>query len=174
MTAPFAVRPATLLLAASLIAIAGCAKKPPVELPPAPVDSTGPVQPTGPTSTVVVPGSQEDFVASVAADRIFFDTDKSDVDAQDQSTLQSQALWLAKYATKRVTIEGHCDERGTREYNLALGEKRANATKNALAALGDDATRITTISYGKERPDATGSDEDAYAKNRRAVTVTIQ
>jgi peptidoglycan-associated lipoprotein len=167
-------RPAKLLLAASLIAIGGCAKKPPKELPPAPVDSSGPVQPATPVNTAPAPGSQDDFVASVAADRIFFDTDKSDVDAADQATLQSQAAWLAKYPAKRVTIEGHCDERGTREYNLALGEKRANATKNALASLGVDASRITTISYGKERPAATGSDEDAYAKNRRAVTVTIQ
>jgi peptidoglycan-associated lipoprotein len=174
MTAFAFGRPATLLLAASLIAIAGCAKKPPKELPPAPVDSSGPVQPVTPVNTAPAPGSQEDFVASVAADRIFFDTDKSDVDAQDQATLQSQATWLAKYPAKRVTIEGHADERGTREYNLALGERRANSTKNALAALGVDASRITTISYGKERPDATGSDEEAYAKNRRAVTVTIQ
>ena len=163
-----------LALAVTALALSACAKKPPAELPPAPVDSTGPVQPVTPVNTAPVPGSQEDFVASVVADRIFFDTDKSDVDAQDQSTLQSQAAWLSRYAAKRVTIEGHCDERGTREYNLALGEKRANATKNALAALGVDASRITTISYGKERPDATGSDEDAYARNRRAVTVTIQ
>ncbi len=168
------IRPATLLLAASLIAIAGCAKKPPAVLPPAPVDSTGPVQPQGPTSGAVVPGSREDFVASVAADRIFFALDESAVDEADRATLQSQATWLSRYATKRVTIEGHCDERGTREYNLALGERRANATKNALVALGVSADRITTISYGKERPDATGSDEDAYARNRRAVTVTIQ
>ena len=162
-----------LLATASLIAVAGCAKKPPKELPPPPPSSVI-ADPEEPKLPAVVPGSQEDFVASVAADRIFFDTDKSDVDAQDQATLQSQAAWLAKYPAKRVTIEGHCDERGTREYNLALGERRANATKNALAALGVDASRITTISYGKERPDATGSDEDAYAKNRRAVTVTVQ
>ena len=174
MTAPKFGRPATLLLAASLIAIAGCAKKPPKELPPAPVESTGPVQPDQPTSGQVLPGSQEDFVASVAADRIFFALDQSDVDAEDRATLQSQAGWLARYPQKRVTIEGHADERGTREYNLALGERRANATKNALSALGVDASRITTISYGKERPDATGSDEDSYARNRRAVTVTIQ
>jgi len=163
----------TLLAAASLIAIAGCAKKPPKELPPPPPETTQPALPPAPTNTVV-PGSQEDFVASVAADRIFFDLDQSEVDASDQATLRSQAAWLAKYPQKRITIEGHCDERGTREYNLALGERRANATKNALAALGVDPSRITTISYGKERPDATGSDEESYAKNRRAVTVTVQ
>jgi peptidoglycan-associated lipoprotein len=163
-----------LALAVTALALSACAKKPPAVLPPAPVDSTGPVVPTGPTSTAPVPGSQEDFVASVAADRIFFALDESAVDAGDRETLQSQAVWLAKYPAKRVTVEGHCDERGTREYNLALGERRANATKNALVALGVSAERISTISYGKERPDATGSDEDAYAKNRRAVTVTIQ
>ncbi len=167
-------RPATLLLTASLMAIAGCAKKPPKELPPAPVQTSGPVQPDTSANTAVVPGSQQDFVASVTADRIFFALDESEVDAEDQATLRSQAAWLARYPQKRVTIEGHCDERGTREYNLALGERRANATKNALAALGVDPSRITTISYGKERPDATGSDEESYARNRRAVTVTVQ
>ncbi len=163
-----------LLASAALVAVTGCAKKPPAQLPPAPVDSTGPVVPEMPAGTAVVPGSQQDFVASVSSDRIFFDLDQSEVDAPDQATLQSQAAWLARYPQKRATIEGHCDERGTREYNLALGERRANATKNALAALGVDASRITTISYGKERPDATGSDEESYARNRRAVTVTIQ
>ena len=163
-----------LLLATALVAVAGCAKKPPAQLPPAPVDSTGPVEPQAPVSSVAVPGTQEDFVASVAADRIFFETDQSDVDAQDQATLQSQATWLRRYPQKRVTVEGHADERGTREYNLALGERRANAAKNALSGLGVDAARITTISYGKERPDATGSDESAYSRNRRAVTVTVQ
>ena len=164
----------TLMIAASLFALGACAKKPPKELPPAPVDTTGPV--TAPTNmgSGVVPGSQEDFVATVASDRIFFDTDSSDVDGPDQATLQSQATWLTRYPDKRITIEGHCDERGTREYNLALGERRANATKNSLVALGVSTARITTVSYGKERPEATGSDEDAFAKNRRAVTVTVQ
>jgi peptidoglycan-associated lipoprotein len=162
-----------LLAAASLIAVAGCAKKPPKELPPPPVDTTAPSQPL-PPSNAVVPGSQEDFVASVAADRIFFDLDQSEVDSADQATLQSQAAWLSRYPAKRITVEGHCDERGTREYNLALGEKRANAAKNALVSLGVGADRISTISYGKERPDATGSDEESYARNRRAVTVTVQ
>ena len=161
-----------LLIAASLFAVAGCAKKPPKELPPPPVDTATQTPATTPTGPV--PGSQEDFVATVSSDRIFFDTDQSDVGGEDQATLQSQAAWLAKYPDKRVTIEGHCDERGTREYNLALGERRANATKNALVALGVSAARVTTISYGKERPDQTGSDESAWAKNRRAVTVTVQ
>lgn len=162
----------TILLSVALVALGACAKKPPAVLPPASADvapAAAAATPAGP-----VPGSQEDFVAAVTSDRIFFDTDSSDVDATDQATLQSQAAWLAKYPDKRITIEGHCDERGTREYNLALGERRANATKNALVALGVNAARITTISYGKERPEALGSDEAAWAKNRRAVTVTVQ
>jgi peptidoglycan-associated lipoprotein len=163
-----------LMIAASLIALGACAKKPPKELPPPPLETTGPVTPQNSGGSSVVPGSQEDFVASISSDRIFFDTDSSDVDGPDQATLQSQAAWLSKYPDKRITIEGHCDERGTREYNLALGERRANATKNALAALGVSTARITTVSYGKERPDAVGSDEEAYARNRRAVTVTVQ
>ncbi len=163
----------TLMIAASVLALGACAKKPPKELPPAPVETTGPVT-TETAPGAVVPGSQEDFVATVSSDRIFFDTDSSDVDGADQATLQSQATWLGRYADKRITVEGHADERGTREYNLALGERRANATKNALVALGISTARITTVSYGKERPDATGSDEEAYARNRRAVTVTVQ
>jgi peptidoglycan-associated lipoprotein len=163
-----------LLLAASLLAIGACAKKPPKELPPPPVDNSAQQTPTDPNGGRALPGSQADFVASVAADRVFFALDSSEVDQPGQSTLQSQAAWFARYPNVRVTVEGHADERGTREYNLALGDRRANAAKNALVALGVSASRITTISYGKERPDAIGSDEEAYAKNRRAVSVTVQ
>jgi peptidoglycan-associated lipoprotein len=163
-----------LMLVASLIALSACAKKPPAELPPAPRDTTGTTTGTGSTTAAVMPGSQEDFVAKVSSDRIFFDTDSADVDETDKATLQSQAAWFAQYPVVRVTVEGHADERGTREYNLALGERRANSTKNALIALGVAAERITTISYGKERPDAVGSDEEAWAKNRRAVSVTVK
>ncbi|WP_176597118.1 MULTISPECIES: peptidoglycan-associated lipoprotein Pal [Sphingobium] len=163
----------TVLVATAIVALAACSKKPPKELPPAPGGdtsaSTGPAAPSGP-----VKGSQEDFVASVSSDRILFDTDQYDVDAQDQQILQSQAAWLQQNPNVRVTIEGHADERGTRDYNIALGERRANAAKNYLASLGIDAGRITTVSYGKERPAALGSDEAAWAQNRRAVTVTVQ
>lgn len=163
-----------LLIAASVLALAACGKKAPKELPPPPADTsaqtgTGTTTPAGP-----VKGSQEDFVASVSSDRIFFDTDQYDVDAQDQQTLQSQAAWLQQNPNVRVTIEGHADERGTRDYNIALGERRANAAKNYLASLGIDPSRINTVSYGKERPAALGSDEAAWAQNRRAVTVTVQ
>jgi peptidoglycan-associated lipoprotein len=159
------------LIATSILALAACAKKPPPELPPAPAQTEAPpfTPPSGP-----VKGSQEDFMASVSSDRILFDTDKYDVDAQDQATLASQAQWLTQNPSVRVTIEGHCDERGTRDYNLALGERRANAAKNYLVSLGVPESRISTISYGKERPEAMGSDESAWAQNRRAVTVTVQ
>jgi peptidoglycan-associated lipoprotein len=161
-----------LFMATSLIALAGCAKKEkPQDLPPPPVGAQGN---TGPVETGPAAGSQADFLASIAADRIFFDTDKYDVDAQDQATLASQAQWLQRYPAVRVTVEGHADERGTRDYNIALGARRANAAKNALAALGVDPARISTVSYGKERPEALGSTEADWARNRRAVTVTVQ
>jgi peptidoglycan-associated lipoprotein len=166
-----------LLMLTSTLVVAGCSKKPPAELPPAPVGTAQPSAPIQQPSNITqgpVPGSQADFLSKVTADRVFFDTDKSDIDAQAQSTLVSQARWLAQYPNVRITIEGHCDERGTREYNLALGDRRANAAKNFLVSQGVAVSRINTISYGKERPDALGSDEAAYAKNRRAVTITIQ
>ncbi len=159
--------------AVTLLALSACAKKR-VDLPPEPV-GTNPTDTSGATGLgAAAPGSQEDFVASISSDRIYFDTDRFDVDGEDQATLQSQAQWLARYPQVRVTVEGHADERGTREYNLALGERRANSAKNALASLGVDAARISTISYGKERPDALGSDEASWARNRRAVSVTVR
>jgi peptidoglycan-associated lipoprotein len=162
-----------LLMAAAIIALAACSKKPPAELPPAPGGEASPPASSGMNSGPVK-GSQEDFIASVSSDRILFDTDKYDVDAQDMPILQSQAAWLQQNPAVRVTIEGHADERGTRDYNIALGERRANSAKNYLASLGIDSGRITTVSYGKERPAALGSDEGAWAQNRRAVTVTVQ
>lgn len=114
--------------------------------------------------------SQEDLVAN-AGDRVFFGYDSSELSAEGRATLEKQAQWLRTYANTTVTIEGHCDERGTREYNLALGERRANAVRNYLISLGVDANRINTISYGKERPAVMGSDASAWAQNRRGVTV---
>ncbi len=161
-------------LLVSTALVSGCGKKKLDQLPPV-ADGTqyGDGQNTGGPGAIT-PGSQEDFVRSVSADRIFFDTDKFNIDAQDQATLQSQAQWLSRYPNTRITVEGHADERGTREYNLALGERRANAAKNQLASLGIDPSRIQTVSYGKERPQALGSTEEAWAQNRRAVTVTLQ
>ena len=118
----------------------------------------------------VVPGSAQDFIQNVG-DRVFFDFDKSAIKPEGQQTLQRQAQWLQKYPNVTVTVEGHCDDRGTREYNLALGERRATAVKNALVALGVSANRVKTISYGKERPAVLGDNEAAWAQNRRGVTV---
>lgn len=158
------------LMMASAIALAGCQKKAPQELPPPPAATPAPPPaPSGPT-----PGSQADFLSQMSGrDTVYFDLDQYNIDAEDEASLRTQAQWLMQYPGKRATIEGHCDERGTRDYNLALGERRANAAKNYLVSLGVDASRLSTVSYGKERPIALGSNEEAWAKNRRAVTVTI-
>jgi peptidoglycan-associated lipoprotein len=154
--------------------LGACAKKPPEQLPPSPEAEIGQAGDSGDPAGAATPGSQAHFLANVTSDRIFFDTDQSNVDAEDQAVLRSQAQWLTSYPAARVTIEGHADERGTRDYNLALGERRANSAKNYLVSLGVDAGRITTISYGKERPEAIGSDEDSWSRNRRAVTVVVE
>lgn len=122
-----------------------------------------------PATTTVTPGSIADFRQNVG-DRVFFDTDQSTIREDGRQTLARQAEWLKKYGQYRITIEGHCDERGTREYNFALGERRANAAKQYLIAQGIPAARINTVSFGKENPDPPGSDEAAWARNRRAVT----
>lgn len=116
------------------------------------------------------PGTAEDFVVNVG-DRVFFDFDKYNLKPEARDVLQRQATWLKKYPSVTITVEGHCDERGTREYNLALGERRANSSKNYLIALGVNPNRIKTISYGKERPAVAGSNEAAWSQNRRAVTL---
>ncbi len=165
----------TLLCTAALIAVAGCTKKPPKSLPPAPpaetTAPTPPAPPQGNVGTTIVPGSRADLLAQAGTDTVHFATDSSDIDSDATAILTRQAAWLRKYPNVRATIEGHCDERGTREYNLALGDRRANSAKNFLVNAGVSAARISVISYGKERPIATGSDEESWAKNRRAVTV---
>jgi peptidoglycan-associated lipoprotein len=161
-----------LLIGASLIATAACSKKAPEQLPPPPpAETPAPTETAPPVTSTVVPGSRADFMQSVGSDRVLFDTDQYDLDDSDRATLNGQADWLKRYPNVRVTVEGHADERGTREYNLALGDRRANAAKNYLAAQGVDAGRMSVISYGKERPEAMGSDEASWAQNRRAVTV---
>ena len=124
---------------------------------------------TSVSSSGPVAGSMEEFVAEVG-DRVFFGFDQSDLSSDAQTTLDRQATWLQKYPSVRITVEGHCDERGTREYNLALGERRASAVKDYLVARGIDGGRIETISYGKERPVAFGGTESAWSQNRRGVT----
>ena len=118
--------------------------------------------------TGLVPGSQEDLIVNVG-DRVFFDYDSAELDEDAQELLQDQVAWIKQHDVS-VTIEGHCDERGTREYNLALGEKRAQSVKNYLINLGISADRVSTISYGKERPAVVGSNDGAWAQNRRSVT----
>ena len=150
--------------------LAACSSPPP---PAGPGGPGGPGSFGAPGAGVAgspIPGSQQDLEAS-AGDRVFFAFDRSDITPEAQETLARQAEWLQRYPNVTVTIEGHCDERGTREYNLGLGERRAQAAKNVLVAMGIPASRISTISYGKERPAVVGSTEEAYAQNRRAVTV---
>jgi len=116
------------------------------------------------------PGSQQDFVVNVG-DRVFFDTDSSDLSPQARATLDKQAQWLSQYNRYTFTIEGHADERGTREYNIALGARRAQNVRDYLVSRGIDAQRMRTISYGKERPVAVCNDISCWSQNRRAVTV---
>ena len=167
-----------LLLLSALLASAACTKKPPKELPPPPpAMGERALPPAGGdmgSGGVAVPGSAADFRAKVGSDTVLFTTDSYDIDGDARSILDRQAQWLQQYPNVRISIEGHCDERGTREYNLALGDRRANSAKNYLASAGIAPSRISTISYGKERPAATGSDEGAWAQNRRAVTVVIK
>ena len=116
-----------------------------------------------------VPGSEEDLVRNVG-DRVFYDFNMSNLKPDARATLDKQAMWLAKYPQNNVQVAGNCDERGTEEYNLALGQRRANAAAGYLEAKGVAQSRVTTISYGKDRPTALGHDEQAWAQNRNAIT----
>jgi peptidoglycan-associated lipoprotein len=151
------VKLAAVIVAA--LAIAGCAKH----------DTAG----TSAMASAAAPGSQQDFVVNVG-DRVFFDTDSSDLSGQARATLDKQAEWLSHYGQYSFTIEGHADERGTREYNIALGARRAETVREYLVSRGIGAQRMRTISYGKERPVAVCDDISCWAQNRRAVTVLDQ
>ena len=169
-----------LFVAAIALTLGACSRKQePVAPPMVPPQKAEPAQPqvtpqppaeTTPSRTTT-PGTLEDLIAAAGADRVFFAYDSSELDAGSQETLRRTADWMKKNASVRTTIEGHCDERGTREYNLALGERRASAVKSYLVSLGVNASRVNIISYGRERPEMVGSDEESYAKNRRGVTV---
>ena len=163
------------LAATSILALGACKKEPPEELPPPPQNVATPTPTPGPvTPQGAIPGTQAHFAQTMQGrDTIYFDTDKFDIDSEDQAALRQQAQYQQQYPNVRATVEGHCDERGTREYNIALGERRANAAKNYLVSLGVGADRVTTVSYGKERPVALGSNEQAWARNRRAVTIVL-
>lgn len=167
-------RLATVATLASALALAACSKKAPEDIPPPPEDTTTAPTPT-PTATGPTVGSMQHFIDAVgmANTTVYFDTDRYNIDAEDSAKLQTQAQYFSQYSNITFTIEGHADERGTRDYNLALGERRANAAKNYLVSLGIPANRIQVLSYGKERPVALGSDEASWAQNRRAATVTI-
>jgi peptidoglycan-associated lipoprotein len=154
------------VLAAAVLMLAACKESPQTSGNTA----GGAGMATAATPSGPAKGTREDFIQNVG-DRVFFDFDKSDIKPEGQQTLQRQAQWLQQYASVTVTIEGHCDDRGTREYNLALGNRRANAVKSALVALGVPANRIQTISYGKDRPIVVGDNEAAWAQNRVGITV---
>lgn len=166
----------TVLIASSVLALAACKKNPPEVLPPvqptaAPTTTPAPM----PTQAGPVAGSQAHFANAMAGrDVIYFDTDQYNIDSEDAAALRTQAEYMLQYTSARATIEGHADERGTREYNLALGERRATAARNYLVSLGVPEARLRVVSYGEERPAVTASNEQAWARNRRAVTVMMQ
>ncbi|HEX4636799.1 MAG TPA: peptidoglycan-associated lipoprotein Pal [Rhizomicrobium sp.] len=135
--------------------------------PPAPPPAAEPAP--APVTSRIIPGSAEDFRVNVG-DTVHFAYDQYTVEDNDKQILSRQAAWLAKYPAVRLTVEGHCDERGTREYNLALGARRANAVKEFLVGQGVSTARVETVSYGKERPICTQSDEACWAQNRRGVS----
>jgi peptidoglycan-associated lipoprotein len=141
-----------------MLAVAGCAKQ---------TDQSGAL------ASAATPGSQQDFVVNVG-DRVFFETDSSELTDQGRATLDKQAQWLNNYNRYAFTVEGHADERGTREYNIALGARRAETVRQYLASRGVSAQRMRTISYGKERPVALCNDISCWSQNRRAVTVLDQ
>lgn len=145
---------AAALAAFLLVGAAGCAKTPP----------------TTATGGVATPGSPQDFAVNVG-DRIYFTVDSSEINATAAGVLDRQAQWLQQYPRYSVTVEGHADERGTREYNIALSARRANATRNYLVSRGIQVNRISVTSFGKERPVAVCDNESCWSQNRRAVTV---
>ena len=162
-----------LILSAAVLTLTACADDENAIDTAAPTDMSGVATGTefgaAPVNGVI-PGSQQDLVVNVG-DRVFFAYDQFDLSPEARATLERQAAWLKQYPNVSITVEGHADERGTREYNLALGEKRANSTKSYLMSLGVEGTRINTISYGKERPAVPEATEAAWSQNRRAVTV---
>ncbi len=163
------------LVGAAAAALSACAHHEPPPAPTAPMAATTPpppstpYQPTQSQPAGPIPGSVKDFVVS-AGDRIYFGTNENTVSPEGGAILDAQAQWLQRYPQVMVRIEGNCDERGTREYNLALGARRAQAVKDYLAAHGVAAARITTISYGKEKPIDPGTGEEAWAHNRNGHT----
>lgn len=169
----------TTVMAGALALVTACATKPPpppaattTPPPPASQPPSRPLPPTAQRPVGPVPGSVEDFLVS-AGDRVYFETDSFTLASDAQQILDRQAAWLSRYPQVTIRIEGNCDERGTREYNLALGSRRAESVRAYLAGRGVNAARISTISYGKERPIDGASTEDAWAKNRNGHTTLV-
>ena len=162
-------------MTALALTIGACAPKtpPPVVTPPAAVDNSNSTDPNS-LEVVELPAMQADLVAKAGSDVVYFGTDEYALDAASKATLAAQAKWLIAHPSVRASIEGHCDERGTREYNQALGERRANSARDYLLSQGVPAARLLVTSWGKEKPVASGSDEAAWAQNRRAATVVIR
>ncbi len=170
------------VLATASLAIAACASNPPPEPPPTPVASAPviapPVQPPAQPPRVTPPpsgpsaGSKADFAVK-STDRVYFDYDAYNLDMDDQRSLTSQIAWLKQFPSTRVEVQGHADERGTRDYNIALGERRAQSVKSFLVAQGIADSRIQTISFGKDKPLDMGHDEAAWSRNRNAYTNVI-
>ena len=159
------------------LTLGACGQKtPPAEIPPVEQPPAADANSTDPNSLEVVelPALQADLVAKAGSDTIYFGTDKYDLDEASRATLTAQAQWLIANPNVRASIEGHADERGTREYNQALGERRASAARDFLVSQGVPTSRLVVTSWGKERPVATGSNEEAWAQNRRAATVIIR
>jgi peptidoglycan-associated lipoprotein len=167
------------LIALTAISFAACASKPkpayPVQAPPppaAPPSRPSAQPPVAPVSQAPLPGSEQDFVVNVG-DRVYFDFDKYNIRSDAQPILEAQSAWLKRYPAVQVRIEGNCDERGTREYNLALGARRANAVREFLVSHGVEAGRISTVSYGKEKPIDPGSGDEADQHNRNGHTALV-
>ena len=164
------------LVATAAASMAACASRPkpagPAATAPPPPPAEAPPPSSGAVGESVLPGSERDFVIN-AGDRVYFDFDHFDVRADAQPILDAQAAWLQRYSAVQVRIEGNCDERGTREYNLALGARRANAVRDYLVAHGVTAARITTVSYGKEKPIDPGTGDEADAHNRNGHTALV-
>jgi len=169
----------TLILASAALALAttsACTKKRAApEIPPAEQVPPGdPNAAPGDVELTELPAMQADLIAKAGSDTIYFGTDEHTLDAASQATLAAQAKWMLANPRVRASIEGHADERGTREYNMALGERRASSARDYLLSQGVPAERLLVTSWGKEKPVAAGSDETAWAQNRRAVTVIVR
>ena len=165
------------LVAVAAASLAACATKPKANPDPGPRPPQGgggetyvPPKGPGPVDSSVIPGSSQDFIINVG-DFVYFDLDSYDIRSDAMPVLDAQATWLRRYGNISIRIEGNADERGTREYNLALGSRRANAVKDYLVSRGVSPSRIMTLSNGKERPINPGTDEEAYQQNRNGQTI---